>query len=148
MWTSMESPVGALQVIANRTAIIAIEFAGPKAESESKHSSINRASAFSAGRPMGERDDSNALLVEAMRQLTGYFTRDLKEFDLPLEPAGTTFQLSVWEQLGPTEIAQVLGVSANAVSIRLYRARKNLKTELGKPAPPGGHEESTRGRLP
>jgi RNA polymerase sigma-70 factor (ECF subfamily) len=57
-------------------------------------------------------------------------------------------RLSVWEQLGPTEIGLVLGVSANAVSIRLYRARRNLKTELRKLAPPGGHEESTRGRLP
>ena len=99
MWTSMESPVGKLQVIANRTAIIAIEFAGPKAESGSTHSAINRAAAFSAGRPMGERDDANPLLVEAVRQLRRYFDRDLKEFDLPLEPAGTTFQLSVWEEL-------------------------------------------------
>ena len=29
MWTSMDSPVGELRIIANRTAITAIEFAGP-----------------------------------------------------------------------------------------------------------------------
>ena len=95
----MGSPVGELRVISNRNAIIAIEYAGPKPESGSAHSSINRAAAFSAGRPMGERDDTNPLLVVAVRQLRSYFYRDIKEFDLPLEPVGTTFQLSVWDQL-------------------------------------------------
>ncbi|WP_336275888.1 methylated-DNA--[protein]-cysteine S-methyltransferase [Nocardioides sp. B-3] len=34
-----------------------------------------------------------------MRQLTAYFARDLKEFDLPLAPHGSAFQQRVWEQL-------------------------------------------------
>ncbi len=123
MWTSMESPVGPLRIVANRTAVTAIEFAGPKPRSLSQHSSVNRAAAFSAGRPVGERDDAHPLLVESVRQLTAYFERDLKEFDLPLEPAGTPFQLSVWEQLrkigyGETtsygEIAARLGKSLTA----------------------------------
>ena len=59
-----------------------------------------------------------------MRQLRAYFDRDLKEFDLPLDPAGSTFQKSVWAQLleigyGDTasygEIAKRLGKS-NAAS--------------------------------
>jgi methylated-DNA-[protein]-cysteine S-methyltransferase len=99
MWTSMESPVGPLRILANGTAVTAIEFAGPRPESPSQHSSVNRAAAFSAGRPMGERDDAHPLLVEAVRQLQAYFDHDLKEFDLPLEPAGTPFQHLVWEQL-------------------------------------------------
>ncbi len=99
MWTSMESPVGTLRIIANSSAITAIEFAGAKPESASKHSSINRAAAFSASRPIGERDDAAPLLIEAVRQLTAYFAHDLKEFDLPLAPSGTAFQLSVWDQL-------------------------------------------------
>jgi methylated-DNA-[protein]-cysteine S-methyltransferase len=39
------------------------------------------------------------VLVEACRQLTAYFDRDLKEFDLPLAPMGSAFQQLVWEQL-------------------------------------------------
>ena len=35
-------------------------------------------------------------------------------------------RLWAWEQLQPHEIAVVLGISANAVSIRLHRARKKL----------------------
>jgi methylated-DNA-[protein]-cysteine S-methyltransferase len=39
------------------------------------------------------------VLAETVRQLTAYFARDLKEFDLPLAPQGTDFQQRVWEQL-------------------------------------------------
>ena len=55
---------------------------------------------------------------------SAYFDRDLKEFDLPLAPAGSDFQKSVWAQLlligyGDTasygEIAQRLG-RTNAAS--------------------------------
>jgi RNA polymerase sigma-70 factor (ECF subfamily) len=39
-------------------------------------------------------------------------------------------RLWAWEELGPAEIAQIVGISANAVSIRLHRARQKLKTLL------------------
>lgn len=54
-------------------------------------------------------------------------------------PAGEleVVRLWAWEQLEPREIATVLGVSANAVSIRLHRARKRLATWLEAEAVPG-----------
>jgi methylated-DNA-[protein]-cysteine S-methyltransferase len=64
------------------------------------------------------------VLAEAVRQLTAYFDRELTEFDLPLAPVGTAFQVRVWEQLakigyGQTasygEIAGRLGMT-NAAS--------------------------------
>jgi RNA polymerase sigma-70 factor (ECF subfamily) len=39
-------------------------------------------------------------------------------------------RLWAWEQLPPREIALVLGISANAVSIRLHRAKAKLKQLL------------------
>ena len=39
-------------------------------------------------------------------------------------------RLWAWEQLAPSEIAVVLGISANAVSIRLHRAKGKLKELL------------------
>jgi methylated-DNA-[protein]-cysteine S-methyltransferase len=36
---------------------------------------------------------------EAVRQLDLYFAGRLTEFDVPLKPAGTRFQLSVWSEL-------------------------------------------------
>lgn len=38
--------------------------------------------------------------------------------------------LWAWEQLQPAEIALVLGISANAVSIRLHRAKARLRERL------------------
>jgi RNA polymerase sigma-70 factor (ECF subfamily) len=40
-------------------------------------------------------------------------------------------RLWAWEELAPREIAAALGVSPNAVSIRLYRARRRLAAALG-----------------
>ena len=40
--------------------------------------------------------------------------------------------LWAWEGLAPREIAVVTGLSANAVSIRLHKAKKRLAAQLGK----------------
>ena len=40
--------------------------------------------------------------------------------------------LWAWEELAPREIAAVTGLSANAVSIRLHRAKKRLAAELDR----------------
>lgn len=84
MWTVMESPIGELRIVERDGAITAIDFT-PYGEAD--------------GRPKGARDDAHPVLAEAVRQLRAYFDRDLKEFDLPLAPAGTDFQTRVWDQL-------------------------------------------------
>jgi RNA polymerase sigma-70 factor (ECF subfamily) len=57
-------------------------------------------------------------------------------------------RLWAWEQLTPAEIATVLGITANAASIRLHRAREKLKDQLRKTAGAAGHEGSREGRRP
>lgn len=44
-------------------------------------------------------------------------------------------RLWAWEDLRPAEIAEVLGITPNAVSIRLHRAKGRLATALGRPEP-------------
>jgi methylated-DNA-[protein]-cysteine S-methyltransferase len=85
MWTLMDSPIGELRIVEQGGAITAIEFT-PFRDSVD-------------GRPRGERGDDNPVLVRAVEQLTAYFARELKEFDLPLAPHGTDFQQKVWDQL-------------------------------------------------
>ncbi|MDQ6935854.1 MAG: methylated-DNA--[protein]-cysteine S-methyltransferase [Actinomycetota bacterium] len=114
MWTLLDSPVGELRVVARELegtcAIAAIEFAPHRGLAD--------------GRPVGERDDDHPLLSAARDQLTAYFARELRHFELPLDPAGTDFQRKVWGQLerigyGETasygEIARRLGMT-NAAS--------------------------------
>ncbi|GAA0442695.1 DNA-directed RNA polymerase sigma-70 factor [Actinoplanes capillaceus] len=55
-------------------------------------------------------------------------------------------RLWAWEDLTPAGIAVVLGITANAASIRLHRARQRLRDELiGKTGPAAGHDRSTEG---
>jgi RNA polymerase sigma-70 factor (ECF subfamily) len=58
-------------------------------------------------------------------------------------------RLSAWEGLTPADIAVVLGISANAVHIRLHRARRRLGDVLaaqnGKDGWDGGQRQSGRG---
>ncbi|MEN9339903.1 MAG: hypothetical protein RIQ62_1215 [Bacteroidota bacterium] len=42
---------------------------------------------------------SNYILQETQRQLDFYFARKLKQFQIPLDPQGTLFQVSVWHSL-------------------------------------------------
>ncbi len=110
MWTLMDSPVGELRIVERDGVITAIEFSPFRPSTD--------------GRPIGERDDDHPVLAKAVGQLTAYFARDLKEFDLPLAPQGSDFQRRVWEALlgigyGETasygEIAHRLGMT-NAAS--------------------------------
>ncbi|WP_306811710.1 methylated-DNA--[protein]-cysteine S-methyltransferase [Nocardioides daeguensis] len=83
MWTVIESPIGPLRLVEQDGAITAIEF-----------------SPFRDGaRPLGAEAADNPVLVVAARQLAEYFSGDRTEFDLPLAPAGSAWQRSVWAQL-------------------------------------------------
>lgn len=55
-------------------------------------------------------------------------------------------RLWAWEQLTPAEIATVLGITPNAATIRLHRAREKLREALGKMSGASGHEKSRGGR--
>ena len=52
----------------------------------------------SCGRASGG-GPASPLLVEACRQLEEYFAGQRREFDLPLTPRGSAFQLRVWQAL-------------------------------------------------
>lgn len=99
MWTTIDSAAGPIRIIAQHVAITDIEFVTTPPDDASPRSSMRVAAERSAGRPLGDRVDDDPLLVEAGRQLTAYFARELKEFDLPLGPVGTDFQQRVWGEL-------------------------------------------------
>ncbi len=117
VWTTTDSPVGELRVVARDRALTAIEFSdGPPLQAASPGGP--------EGAPAGSRADDDPLLVRAVAQLSAYFARELRDFDLPLAPRGSDFQRRVWDQLlaigyGETasygEVARRLGMT-NAAS--------------------------------
>ena len=52
-------------------------------------------------------------------------------------------RLWAWEDLGAGAVGTVLGISPNAASIRLHRAKQRLKAALGKNDGPDGHGQDT-----
>lgn len=85
--------------------------------------------------PPRETDDVAGGRDDALHEALGRLRDDDAEL----------LRLWAWEQLAPSEIATVLGVTANAVSIRLHRAKDRLRDELGKVEADAGHEESEGG---
>jgi methylated-DNA-[protein]-cysteine S-methyltransferase len=69
---SMPSPIGHLTIDEQDDAIVAIRW---------------------ADEPAG---NGSPLLAEAARQLAAYFAGQLTDFDLPLAPAGSSFEKRVW----------------------------------------------------
>jgi methylated-DNA-[protein]-cysteine S-methyltransferase len=76
---TIDSPVGSLTIVATGGALHEIRFAGE------------------ATPDAAPSDDP--VIVEAERQLGEYFAGARTEFDLPLEPHGTPFQLAAWRGL-------------------------------------------------
>ncbi|WP_436699244.1 methylated-DNA--[protein]-cysteine S-methyltransferase [Nocardioides sp. BYT-33-1] len=102
MWTVIESPIGPLRIVEQGGAITAIEFSPFR---------------DGTGRPLGDRADDAPLLVEAARQLAEYFARERTEFDLPLAPAGSSWQRSVWAQLVAIDYGET--ASYGQIALRL-----------------------------
>ncbi|HTV90820.1 MAG TPA: methylated-DNA--[protein]-cysteine S-methyltransferase [Stellaceae bacterium] len=75
---SMPSPVGTLTLEEEDDHIIAIRWTGETPA------------------PPG---NGSPLLAEAARQLRRYFAGELKQFDLPLMPAGSPFEARVWQAM-------------------------------------------------
>ena len=76
------SPIGDLTIYADDTHITGLYFEDPKYPPREE-----------------AREGSNKVVTEARRQLDKYFAGKLREFDLPLKPEGTDFQLKVWKKL-------------------------------------------------
>jgi methylated-DNA-[protein]-cysteine S-methyltransferase len=79
------SPVGALKLVGHDAGLAAILW---------EHDSPNRVRLGAL-----TEDPDSSLLAAAERQLTEYFQGERKNFDVPLDFAGTPFQVRVWQAL-------------------------------------------------
>jgi methylated-DNA-[protein]-cysteine S-methyltransferase len=104
--TSMPSPVGVLQLVASDAGLVAVLWP----EDSPRRVRLDEA----------REDASHPVLRKAIAQLEEYFAGERKEFDLPLDVRGTTFQKQVWEQL-------------LAIPYGKTRSYGEIATRLGKP---------------
>jgi methylated-DNA-[protein]-cysteine S-methyltransferase len=64
-----------------------------------------------------ERPDHNPPLDEARRQLEAYFAGELREFELPLAPQGSEFQLRVWGELAKIPYGETISYGELATRV-------------------------------
>jgi len=83
-WTSVGSPLGSLSLTADDEGLTGLHMDSEK---------------YGPAGPRPEWVEDASPFAEVTRQLDGYFAGDRTEFDLPLHPTGTPFQLEVWEAL-------------------------------------------------
>jgi len=100
--TFTDSPVGPLFLAAGETGMHAIEFRG------NRHP-VKRGTDW--------REGDNAVLRRARRQLDEYFAGKRRAFDLPLSPAGTEFQRSVWTTLATIPYGETISYAQLASRI-------------------------------
>jgi methylated-DNA-[protein]-cysteine S-methyltransferase len=67
--------------------------------------------------PLVGPGDSRQVLSEAARQLSAYFKGELRKFDLPLDFAGTPFQIRVWQELLKIPYAETRSYAEIAAAI-------------------------------
>ena len=75
------SPIGELLLLSDGEALTGVHFDGRHGRAQT---------------PGGEHDP---VIVEAARQLRAYFAGERDSFALPQRPAGTPFEVEVWEEL-------------------------------------------------
>ena len=87
----------------------------PVARARAAHPTRTRQPA--ARRPAAGGPATTPLLRRTQKQLTEYFAGRRRTFDLPLAPHGTSFQLSVWNELAtiPFGATSTYGAIARAV---------------------------------
>jgi methylated-DNA-[protein]-cysteine S-methyltransferase len=84
-FTIYESPIGPLLMMSDGTALT-----GLHTEADRHRPQVQ---------PDWIRNDHAAPFAEVAAQLDAYFAGQRTEFDLPLRPHGTEFQLAVWRKL-------------------------------------------------
>lgn len=109
---TMPSPIGDLVLIAGPKGLRAVLWPG---EEELCAGAVDASDLLSGtgghtaiGAEQDSRPDAVRVLADAIRQLGEYFDGDRQEFDLPLDPIGTDFQLAVWMVLRDIPYGQTI----------------------------------------
>ena len=116
-YTRIESPVGPLWLAASDTHLHALEFEAPAHP-------VKRDDAWHEGR--------NAVIDAAHAQLDEYFAGTRRDFDLPLAPQGTDFQVKVWWKLATIPYGETISYAQLASRIDKPTAMRAVGAANGR----------------
>lgn len=102
------SPVGDLYLVESDAQLIAVLFSSSWKEEKKKFSDLTEV--------------ETPLLRKAKKQLTEYFSRKRKDFDLPYRLTGTDFQNLTWSSLGKIPFGETRSYAEQARVIKSPRA--------------------------
>jgi methylated-DNA-[protein]-cysteine S-methyltransferase len=118
VYKTMNSPVGALKLVANDAKLAAILWEN------------DRPDRVRLG-PMRE-DKNNSVLVATERQLNEYFAGNRNSFDIELDFAGTEFQKKVWRALLTIPFGETRSYSDIALQVGNIKAVRAVGAANGK----------------
>ncbi|RAX55383.1 hypothetical protein CCY99_01315 [Helicobacter sp. 16-1353] len=104
------SPIGLLEIIANKNALLVV-------------SKINL---------LDSNINPNEITNKTKNQLESYFNKNLKNFDLPLNPQGSNFNKKVWNELIKIPFGEVKSykqIAQNINNPNAYRAVGNANNK-------------------
>lgn len=111
-FTIHESPVGPLLLTTDGTGLTGLHFPPHDVDSSWDH------------------DD--AAFTDVIGQLDEYFAGSRTEFDIPLHPTGTPFQLKVWEQLRAIPYGETISYGALARRVSSPNASRAVGLANGR----------------
>lgn len=99
--TTVDSPVGALRIIASDDGVRAVLWPSDDAERVPLPDDV-------------ETHDSHPVLAQARSELAEYFAGTRRSFDVPLDPDGTPFQHEAWTALRGIPYAETVSYGEQA----------------------------------
>ena len=115
-YTYMDSPVGRILLAGDEGSLQLIGFPEGKMVIQ----------------PKPEWIESGKTFHEAIRQLRAYFAGGLVDFDLPLAPEGTPFQLSVWNKLREIPYGETISYGELATRVGNPKASRAVGMANGR----------------
>ncbi len=115
-YTHMDSSLGPIFLARNSLGLCQINFQAGEEPALPGDGWINTQSGFE----------------EALAQLRAYFNHELRQFDLPLAPEGTPFQMEVWAALQTIPYGQTISYAALAKKIGRPSATRAVGAANGR----------------
>jgi methylated-DNA-[protein]-cysteine S-methyltransferase len=110
----LDTPIGTLRLVSKDNKLARVEFQGQHQVQAD------------------DRRKSNSILEAAAQQLQEYFAGKRQQFELSLEPAGTTFQQEVWTSLRAIPFGQVRSYQDIATTVGRPRAVRAVGAANGR----------------